>query len=280
MRNHPRNLQNGQAMSEFIAAMALFIPLTLGVIYVGKYGDIKHQAIQASRYAAMERALDPSAHESNAVIKNETVARFFRDGGRYVIARDEQAQEATRGDENPNWSQINGDPLLAHYADIEVSFASPPAAGNGGNAPIDSDLLKPVNAASGQFFNELKTGFGVQARVEVPVANVANFSPLSNINLRIGASTVIAGDPWNAAGGADVANHMTVISVPGRALKQTVAILNNPVLTRLFGLFVDTPPPQFGCVKPDVVPEGTAPGALYDPTDNPISPSNPNDKCY
>ena len=50
--------QRGQAMSEFIAAMALFVPLVLGVIYIGKYSDIKHQAIQASRYAAMERALD------------------------------------------------------------------------------------------------------------------------------------------------------------------------------------------------------------------------------
>jgi len=44
--------------------------------------------------------------------------------------------------------------------------------------------------------------------IQIATAEVL-FSPLSNINLRIGASTVIAGDPWNAAGGADVANMRT-----------------------------------------------------------------------
>src|SRR5262245_24100839 len=94
--------QRGQAMSEFIAAMALFIPLVFGVIYIGKYADIKHQAIQASRYAAMQRALDPRRNRSDAAIQNETVARFFRDGGRHGIARDDKATGPTAGDLNPN----------------------------------------------------------------------------------------------------------------------------------------------------------------------------------
>jgi hypothetical protein len=270
--NPKQNSQRGQAMTEFVAAMALFIPLIMGVIYVFKYGDIKHQAIQASRYAAMERALDPRGHESiaNRVVENATVARFFRDGARHPIARDEQAQGATAGDENPNWGQLNGDAMISQYADIQVNIAA---------KSIHSNALAPVDTAIDKLheFSGLPTGYGVEARVEVPVANIAHFKPLQAINLKIGATTVIAGDPWGSAGAADVADHMTIVSVPARAIR----LLNKiPGIDILFRFLTDTPAPQFGCVKPDVVPEHVAPGAQYDPQDDPSNPANVNDKCY
>jgi hypothetical protein len=259
-------------MTEFIAAMALFIPLIMGVVYIGKYGDIKHQAIQASRYAAMERALDPHNHESDSVIQNETVARFFRDGGQHDIARNEQATGQTAGDENANWTTLAGDPMLSQYSDVSVKLSS---------KSIDSDLLKPVEVVTDHVLDHLNSGYGVEADVEVPVANISHFLPLSGINLRIGASTVMAGDPWSAGSAQDVVDHLTPLAVPARAMH----ILNQiPGIDFLFKFLVDTPGdtalPQFGCVKPDVVPEAATNGAHYDPTDGPISPSNPNNKCY
>jgi len=53
-----------------------------------------------------------------------------------------------------------------------------------------------------------------------------------------------------------------------------------PGIDILFRFLSDTPAPQFGCVKPDVVPEHVAPGAQYDPQDDPSNPTNVNDKCY
>ncbi|TMH76766.1 MAG: pilus assembly protein [Betaproteobacteria bacterium] len=88
--------QRGQAMSEFVVAMIAFVPLVLGVIYIGKYSDIKHQAIQASRYAAFERALDPHKHEGGTTVQDETVARFFRDGGQHTIGFQDKATGSTR----------------------------------------------------------------------------------------------------------------------------------------------------------------------------------------
>ena len=278
-----RKHQRGQAMTEFIAAMLLFVPLILGVIYVGKYSDIKHQAIQASRYAAMERALDPKAHESGAGIGAETVARFFRDGGQQTIAADEQARGSTSSDENPNWKQIDGTPLIARYADVSVNL----------HARSDLSVGAPgIDQVASLQFDGLNTGSAVQADVEVPVANMTNAGPLAqlmnNLNLRIGATTVMAGDPWNASSSQDVADHQTIVSVPGRLLgkvNKALDILKNvPGVPDPIKLLVDTGLPVFGCVKPDIVPNGTpgrgAPGAQYDSSDDPGSPDNPNDKCY
>ncbi|HZO20868.1 MAG TPA: hypothetical protein VFB37_00100 [Steroidobacteraceae bacterium] len=254
-------------MSEFVAAMALFIPLVLGIIYIGKFSDIRHQAIQASRYAAMERALDPRKSESDTIVQNETVARFFRDGGAHNIAKDEQAQGSTATDENPNWSQITGDPLIAQYSDISVKLGQ------------KGSLSTPADSAAG-LFKGLGSGSGVEADVEVPVVNVTHFAPLANINLKIGATTVMAGDPWNGDGAADVASHQSDESVPG---KTAPFQLLKDVLTPFVEALIDTPPPQFGCVKPEVVPKTGglgAPGAVYNPLHDPGDAGDPNDFCY
>ena len=250
--------QRGQATSEFVAAMTfLFIPLFMGVVYIGKYGDIKHQAIQASRYAAMERALDPQAHESDTVVGNETVARFFRDGSKAAIGLNDQATEST-ADENPVWSQMDGNPMLAKYSDVTVTLS---------DASVDSVTLKPIDADVGggvAQFSGLKGGFGFKADVKVPVplVNIAQFAPLPNVNVTIDAATVIAGDPWNAGGAANVASHFTDTSIPGKLASVANKI---PGLDTVLSWFAGAAP-VWGCVKPDVVPDATAPGAKYDPT--------------
>jgi hypothetical protein len=275
MRTSAMKSQRGQAMTEFVAAMAMFIPLILGVIYAFKYGDIKHQAIQASRYAAMERALDPHLRESDTAIRDETVARFFRDGGSHPIVANDKPPASTSGDDNPNWGQLNGDSMLGpDYSKITVALSA---------KSLDSLALLPVDLVADapvpdvvKPFHGLNKGYGTEADVEVPVANVTGLPWLSN-NLKIGATTVIAGDPWNAGGAADVAAHMGAGSIPGKILGLVNQI---PGSNLLFQWLSGTPAPQFGCVKPDVVPDTVAPGATYNPQDDPNNPSNPNDKCY
>jgi hypothetical protein len=279
MNATPMKLQRGQAMSEFVAAMIfLFVPLFMGIFYIGKYADIKHQAIQASRYAAMESALDPqvlepsplepNGHESVGVIQNETVARFFRDGGQHAIGLDDQAQGATATDENPVWSQVNGDPMLDKYSDVSVQI---------GTKSIDSVILAPTDLAT-KAFNGLHNGYGVEADVEVPVVNIPQFAALTNI--KIAATTVIAADPWNGDGAKDVGRHFTDLSVPGRLASVINTLTSLPGISELFKVLAGTPAPVFGCVKPDVVPTNTAQGAKYNSSDNPTNPSNPNDQCY
>lgn len=252
--------QRGQAMVEFVAAMAVFLPLFFAIYYVGKFADIKHQAIQASRYAAFERALDPnSSQEGAGLLQEETRARFFPDGGlnNGKLARDTSGL-TTDANLNPLWTQVDNTPLLRNYSDVSVSVAS---------NSMDVGKFTPINEGS-QVFNNLNRNGQIQADVEVPIANIAHLpAPLNALNLRVAARTVVAGDAWGGDGPQQVADKQNAITDQGK----------NPVLTALgvalaplAAVFSDSGPPKFGCVRPDVVPAQAAPGATY----------SPNDPCY
>lgn len=261
--------QRGQAMSEFLAAMALFLPLLFGLMYIGKYSDIKHQTIQASRYAAFERALDPSkAHEPDTVLQEETRARFFMDESRNQGALVSTTNnQATAGTLNPLWSQVNGAPMLDNYSNVAVSF--------GAEQNVDDVALAPVDAANTLLFG-LSSNGQFQANVEVSPPNIASFGPLSAVNLKIAASTVVVGDAWNADGAANVASRLTggtPGSMPMRpggllsAIGSTLLNISNTVLQPFYQAFAGDNGPQLGCIRPDVVPDPTAPGAKYQPGD-------------
>lgn len=239
--------ERGQATSEFLAAMALLLPLFLGIVYVGKYGDIKHEAIQASRYAAFEQALDPSAqHESangGAVLIEETRERFFTDESRN--SGKIGYQDTTRGLQpasslNPLWDELDSTPMISQYSDVSVSL---------NNGSIDSSLLQATDTVAQTFFS-LNGGGQVQANVEVSLANVASFAALENINLKIGATTVVAGDAWNGGGAQNVAGNFTPLAIPTALF----SVLSLPLLPFFEG-FSDTPGPQWGCVDADAVPK-------------------------
>jgi hypothetical protein len=70
-----RHVLRGQAMTEFLIACLVLVPLFMGAVYLAKYSDIKQSAIQASRYASMDRAFDPKKLPQD--IERETRVRFF-----------------------------------------------------------------------------------------------------------------------------------------------------------------------------------------------------------
>jgi hypothetical protein len=267
MRSHDmkafgKRLQRGQAIAEFIAAMAVFVPLFFGIVYVGKFADMKHQAIQASRYAAFERALVPSQTlESASVLEEETRARFFTDGSRNqgkIGFQDSTKNLATNGTLNPLWNEVNGTPLLNSYDDPTTGISV---------TVKDVGAFSPINEVS-RVFNNLNRDGQIQADVEVPIANIAHLPAiLSNLNLKVASRTVVAGDAWNGNGPQDVADHQSTVT--NFSLFPSDIGRNNPVLqglqlvlTPLALVFADSSP-QFGCDRPDVVPAGTAPGANY-----------------
>ena len=45
----------GQATVEFRVALRVMVPLFFGMHYFARYSDVKHSAIQASRYMDFER---------------------------------------------------------------------------------------------------------------------------------------------------------------------------------------------------------------------------------
>jgi hypothetical protein len=260
--------QGGQAMSEFLAAMALFVPLLLGVIYIGKYSDMKHEAIQASRYAAFERALDPSSvNEADPVLVEETRARFFREGS-YNSGKlaydDTTASMNPSGTLDPVWYQLNGDPMLSKYSDVAVNL--------GPSQKVDDIALAAVDVANGLFFG-LNGNGQFQADVQVTPAKITSFAPLSNLNLTITASTVVVGDAWNAGGASSVSSRLSGGSLPGgavpiKAAGSTILNIVDTVLQPFYWAFAGDSGPALGCVRPDVVPASdTASNANYGPGD-------------
>ncbi len=65
MRLHPprkpinvKPLQGGQGLFEFIVAVTLLlVPFVLGIAYLSRVGDLKHKALEASRYVTWERTV-------------------------------------------------------------------------------------------------------------------------------------------------------------------------------------------------------------------------------
>jgi hypothetical protein len=240
--------QRGQAMTELLVAMGVFLPLLLGTIYVAKYSDIKHQAIQASRYAALERALDPSSqHESDAVLTEETRARFFTDQSRNngkVTYQDNTTGLQTNNSLNPLWSQMDGrTPMVSNYSDVAVNVSQ--GSFTGGS-------LSRVTDEAGRLYN-LNSGGQITANVQVNTADITSFAPLSNLNLQIGVSTVVAGDDWNAGGASYVDNHFTVVAIPTSPLKSVLQRFSS-LLDPLWQALSGTDGPQLGCVDADAVP--------------------------
>jgi Flp pilus assembly protein TadG len=248
-------LQRGQAMTEFVAAMAVLLPLFFGIVYLAKFGDIKHQAIQASRFAAFERAQGPR-QVLDATIAEEARQRFFTDlaaGGGKIGNRDSTVGIPTAGTLNPNWNTVNNRPLIQNYSDIQVDF---PQSGS-----LSIGAFAPVELAS-RPFNHLNRDGKIEADIRVSLANILHLpAPLNNLNLMVAATTVVAGDAWNGGGANDVANQQTGTDLPGNALQVV-----NALLSPFYGALTDAAP-TFGCVKPDVVPDQSAPGAVYKPSD-------------
>jgi hypothetical protein len=287
MPTNTARFQSGQAMTELVIAMLVALPLVLGVIYVGKYEDLKHSAIQASRYTAFERVYDPwAAHKSDQVLAEETRARFFTDPMRSnngaVAFQDSTQNLQPKGTLNWNWYGTDGAPIVSQYA-----------ANSNNTAGIDVTVQKgSVSAAAYSGLQKLADpgSFKIpdpgiaQAHVRVSLAPVVNFGPL-NRNLTIDASTAVLTDGYNASGGgvrggssapnsvrARVFNDWGIVfgKIPG--MKTFLSALDSGIAAWGWQAVSDTNGPQWGCVSPDVVPTDVAPGANYDPT-------NPNTNC-
>jgi hypothetical protein len=263
--------QQGQAMTEFVIAMAVVVPLALGVIYVGKYQDVKYSAIQASRYTAFERVFDPSsAHKNATVLAEETRERFFTDPTQNnqgaVAFQDSTQGKQTQNTLNANWYGTGAEPVINQYSDIAVNVQNPGVTG------IPNQALDGIAKLN---FNINDPGIQ-KAEVTVPLAKVAHFEPLNRVNLKIDVSTAVLADGYNAGGATSpAANNVRdrvfydwgifLGKIPG--LKPLLDVIDSSIVSLGWEVLSDTPGPQWGCVSPDVVPsDATSPSAQYDPT--------------
>lgn len=265
-----RPATQGQATVEFLVALLVMVPLFFGMYYFARYSDVKHSAIQASRYVAFERAWDPTeSAKSKAQLAEEARARFFVptsvNDGTIVYRQTTVALNPDR-DRVPLWSDATYKPLLTEYGSIGVTEANAGSLNTG-------VVGKLQNVAASAF--GMPVGGVVRAEVTVPLQNIAHFDVLRDINIGLPGATAIGLGAWNASG--------------AKGGPQSVCDAVKRATVTQFGLvsgigkgldFVMSPfeqkTPDFGRILPDYVP----PGSVQTGNGNPVPyASQDGNKC-
>ncbi len=253
--------ERGQAITEFVVMCLMMVPLFLAIVYVGKYADTKQTAIEASRYAVWERAVDPaSAHKSDTQIQQEMEVRIIGNGGRnngLLQSTDASVSSSTNdADYNPLWFDQGHKRMLGKFTDATIvngiQNTSVPTNGT------TSGLASAVGSTEAAWLKLDNKGW-LRADVNIPLVNV-DFAPLSNINFAAGATTVMYGDAWNAGGSAAV-KQTTERAVPADLLLQNSLFTSAMSLIRTVIGWIEPSFRNFypGCVAPDVVPTDRLP---------------------
>lgn len=236
-------LQRGQSLVEFLVAMVFMIPLFLGVYYVSKYADLQQATVQASRYAAFQRAMQPDeARLPTAEIQDKLRVRFFTRGeafgnGERLDSSESASNLSNRQGQIVFWRDLAGNPLLQGFGQITLGF--------------ESEALRPEAAMTRE---QGATPYSQHGR-PIQRANV-EISLIDHLAggrepLMIGASTAMMGDAWNAEGSAGVREGLS-----GHALSRvsdSVARLVGQAVAPVVRLF-ETNKPVMPCVRLEAVP--------------------------
>lgn len=232
----------GQSMTEFLVALAVLAPLYLAVTYAGRYGDIMHSAVQASRYAVFQRAMQPStATLPDSKIEDQMRERFFVRGN-YLHNGALQSDDSVarmRGDVAPPvWRDLSFQPLLTSPGAVTLAMGTAPL-----NSGAAQTALNLVSHSAGKTY----TGASV-ANVEVTMLNKLDLSSSAQRTFKVGATTAAVGDALGSSGSQATRDAAATI-VP---LSHVPPLLNG-FLNAAMHLFEQNGP-TLGCIKPDVVP--------------------------
>jgi len=234
--------QRGQAMSEFIIALLVLVPVFLAVSYLGRYGDLQQRAQQASRYATFQRATQPdTAQLDDAKIADQMRARFFLNHDALVkdghLRSDDSAAKYKDGKDQPAlWHDLAGKALLKDPSQVTLQWG----AASIGNANKDVGYISKL---IGKPMTD-----GRVAMVELNLFNKLNLAQSNPANIKIGAATAAVGGGLGSAGSNDTAATAAKVNVASRLIPQFV--------TQVIGIaafLFEQDSPDFGCIKPDVV---------------------------
>lgn len=240
-----RRVQHGQALAEFLVLVVALLPLFLLMPVVAKLQDISLVTQQASRYAAFDgigRIGGPQGEKSSDELAQELRRRFFSVAGAPIKTGDTAGD--FEADRNPFWVGPRGEPLLASFADVNLSLRAVPGADG-------VPYTFPATAMG------LKSGIR-DAQVNVDLARLpsglAFYRPFDSIDLSLRRHTAVLLDAWDASGSLQVqarVDHPLIF--PGSALASLSPLLDPILLLTEPGLS----PPQLGKLGfwEDLVPQ-------------------------
>ena len=110
--------QNGSAATEFVISLTVFVPLFLSIPLLGKYADIKHKNIEASRYAVWERTIWSDEGASwNDDEESKSDEQIHLEMDRRLFSHPLQSMHHTDNTVNPLWANHKGESLLANVGE-------------------------------------------------------------------------------------------------------------------------------------------------------------------
>jgi hypothetical protein len=112
--------QYGQAMTEFLVACLVLIPLFLAMPLLGKYLDMAHAGVQGSRYLAWERTVWAPSDKDDLQLAHEMRNRVYTAVGTPVLPVDGAGPPAAY---NPLWHDPAGAPMLASFDKVGAAMA-------------------------------------------------------------------------------------------------------------------------------------------------------------
>jgi hypothetical protein len=253
------NAFRGQATTEFIVALFVLLPMFLGIYYFVRYSDIKHSAIQASRYVAFERTWDPYMRaKSDAVLREETRARFFVPiSVNQGVIKYHDSTLSLNPDSNriTLWSDHGYNKLLQNFSDVDIQVRDVGPIITNSNSAVAA--VARLQNFAGSLFNLPNTGV-IKAEVVVPLNNIVNYDVLRNINIALPGATAIGGGAWNASGAREAgatSNESVCARVKRTVLSDKIKFATD-VLNVLMSPFEQNTP-DIGLVLPDYVPPGS-----------------------
>ena len=230
-------------MTEFLVVMVVLSVLFVAVTYAGRFADIQLRATQASRYAAFQRAMQPSqAVLSDTKIADQMRARFFVRGDALhdgAIQSDDSATGLGDGATDALWRDIKGQRLLDKPKD-DVTLTFRDVALDTGAIKTGMDIIEK---SAGKSWTP-----GKVAQVDVKLLNKLDLGPGATKYFTIGAATAAAGDGLGSSGSKATRDAAATI-VPTAYIPRFI----DTALEFAMELF-EPKGPEFGCIKPDVVP--------------------------
>lgn len=216
------DLQRGHALTEFIVVAVALVPLFLLMPLIGKYQDIAHSTLAASRYAAFDMLTRYQNAKPQEQLEQEVRRRFFSASTLPIKSNDSAGD--VQADQNPLWRDPTNRPLIAKFSDIQVSPSWTAQTGSPEALNKSANLL--VNLPARDIYT---------ATITVPLINLPEglrfYQPFDQLNLQVQRRTSVAPDPWAAAGPAQVQAQIDkALVVPlSRPLRGFLDLVNLPM---------------------------------------------------
>jgi hypothetical protein len=214
-----RSRIRGQAMVELlIVAGFVLIPLFLAIPLLGKYLDVRANAVQSARYAAWERTVwyggdaasslgwfgvsrrwQANEKTDDQIRREMGVRQFSETGTTDAFSSADRSAGSFKGGSKALWQDRNGQQMLANYSDIQNSVANNQAPGT---LNLILDPIANFASTLGPFTLEMNGEYAATVTVKVKDIDYNHFL-LKNSTSDFSETNVLLANGWSADGPDD-----------------------------------------------------------------------------